>query len=400
MVDKEAVGTKIYTLRKKKGITQEVLSKLINVTPQAISKWENGQTLPDTGLLPSLAELFCVSLEEILCVSENSNHSIHKRDNRIMLPGIKYFTCTPPLVGCIKSCLDYLGIHVSTNWVSAPYAFMLNINEEVSFKGPENWGDNGCFDELIRNCGGIVTNYGFHKSEDNIDQKRKQAWDMVRDSIDKGLPCYAWELDKPLYYLLAGYDSSGYYYLEPASGDISGPKPYQELGDSDWGCLEIHIIRPGSISDNLKTIKDVFEYAVNVGNYEVHVPNKGYSMGVEAYQVWWESLEKGNADSYGMASNASFWSQCKNMAALFLLESKYRIGAFDTLFDSAAAHYRHCAKSLAQLSQLYPLTGNYTDEYDDCKKEKAITLLKAAQKSERLGLADVSAILDEIYKIW
>lgn len=68
---------------------------------------------------------------------------------------------------------------------------MLNINDEVSFKGPEYWSDNGCFDELIRNCGGIVKNYEFHKSVHNINEKRKEAWDMIRDSIDKGLPCYA-----------------------------------------------------------------------------------------------------------------------------------------------------------------------------------------------------------------
>ncbi|MNE28672.1 hypothetical protein D3C80_1221200 [compost metagenome] len=145
---------------------------------------------------------------------------------------------------------------------------------------------------------------------------------MIRDSIDKGLPCYAWEMDKPLYYMIAGYDEIGYYYIDPDTEKTSGPKPYMELGDTDWGCLEIHIIRPGSISDNLKTIKDIFEYAINVGNPDVHQPNQGFTMGTEGYRVWREALSSGNVDYYGMAYNASFWARCKSLAVLFLQERK------------------------------------------------------------------------------
>lgn len=400
MVDKTAVGRKIFELRKKKGITQDYLAKLVNITPQAISKWENGVTLPDTGLLPTLAELFRVSVDEVLCLHTNKHIDKQKGKEAVMLPGIKYFPCTPPLVGCIKSSLDYIGIHVSTSWISAPYAFMLNINEEVSFKGPEYWGDNGCFDELIRNCGGIVKNYGFYKSVPDIEEKRREAWLMIRDSIDKGLPCYAWELDKPMYYLIAGYDEIGYYYIEPDSLEVTGPKPYQELGATEWGCLEIHIIRPGSISDNLKTIKDVFEYAINVGNPEVHAPNEGYTMGTEAYRVWWEALLSGQADSYGVAYNASFWSKCKKMAVLFLKESKLRIGILETQFDSAISHFEACGKSLSQLSQMFPVRNEKYDTITEQQRKEAVSLLKAAHISEKKGLEEINNLLSEIYKIW
>lgn len=400
MVDKMDVGKKIFSLRKKMGITQDSLAKLVNVTPQAISKWENGVTLPDIGLLPTLAELFHVSIEDVLCIQGMKSSKKKKGNNLVMLPGIKYHPCTPPLVGCIKSSLDYLGIHVSTGWLSAPYAFMLNISEDVSFKGPECWGDNGCFDELIRNCGGIVKNYGFYKSVHNIKEKRLEAWQMIRDSIDKGLPCYAWEMDKPLYYLIAGYDEIGYYYIEHDTLEISGPKPYMELGDTDWGCLEIHIIRPGSISDNLKTIKDIFEYAINVGNPDIHAPNQGYTMGVEAYRVWWESILKGKANHYGVTYNASFWSKCKNMAVLFLQESKLRIGILEDMFDCAIAHYENCAKSLTRLSQLFLPLQDLASSINEHQKLEAVDLLKAAQDSERKGLTAVNEILNEIYKIW
>ncbi len=63
-------------------------------------------TLPDTGLLPALAELFRVSVDEVLCLHTNKHIEKQKGKGAVMLPGIKYFSCTPPLVGCIKSSLD------------------------------------------------------------------------------------------------------------------------------------------------------------------------------------------------------------------------------------------------------------------------------------------------------
>lgn len=176
IVDKASVGKKLFTLRKKMGITQDNLARLVNVTPQAISKWENGVTLSDTCLLPTLSQLFFASIEELLCTNKESAFTNHKKEgNKVLLPGIKYHPCTPPLCGCIKSSLDYIGIHVSTGWISAPYAFMLNINAEVSFMGPEFWNDNGCFEELIRNCGGVHKSFSGHRCDENIIEKRKNA---------------------------------------------------------------------------------------------------------------------------------------------------------------------------------------------------------------------------------
>ncbi len=400
MVDKAKVGQKIFALRKRMGITQDGLSKLMNVTPQAISKWENGAALPDTGLLPVLAQLFHVGMEELLCIHASNNDAHEQSENKkVMLPGIQYDPGTPSLVSCIRSSLNYIGIHVSLGWISAPYAFMLNINDRVSFMGPDFWNDNGCFDELVRNCGGIIENFSGAKDDTDIIKKRMEARDKIRGAIDKSLPCYAWELEKPQYYLIAGYDETGYYYVDPDTRKIIGPKPYDTLGESEWGILEIHIIRPGSISDTLKTLKDVFEYALSVGNPNIRRPNPGYVMGVDAYRVWWEAVLHGNADPYGMAYNASFWAKCKSLAALFLMEGKLRIGMMDHLFDEAILHYESAGKFLNQLSLKYPVNGSNSAMSQE-QKESGACLLKAAQKSEMSGLAAIENILNEIYKMW
>lgn len=65
MIDHK-IGQRIIGLRKEKGYTQEQMSVLLNVTPQAISKWENSNALPDTALLPLLAKVLNVSIDKLL----------------------------------------------------------------------------------------------------------------------------------------------------------------------------------------------------------------------------------------------------------------------------------------------------------------------------------------------
>ena len=57
------LGNKIRELRRKKGITQEQLASALNLSPQAVSKWEMGAGYPDVGLIPVLAGYFGVSLD-------------------------------------------------------------------------------------------------------------------------------------------------------------------------------------------------------------------------------------------------------------------------------------------------------------------------------------------------
>ena len=60
------LGKRLAALRREKGMKQDELSELLGVTPQAISKWENDQTCPDISLLPSLAKIFGISVDELL----------------------------------------------------------------------------------------------------------------------------------------------------------------------------------------------------------------------------------------------------------------------------------------------------------------------------------------------
>lgn len=59
------IGNQIASYRKNAGLTQEALAKKLGVTNQAVSKWESGLACPDIQLLPELADLFGITIDEL-----------------------------------------------------------------------------------------------------------------------------------------------------------------------------------------------------------------------------------------------------------------------------------------------------------------------------------------------
>ncbi len=60
------IGRFIQSCRKDKGLTQAELSERLGVSPQAVSNWERGETLPDVATLPDLAVILGCSVDAIL----------------------------------------------------------------------------------------------------------------------------------------------------------------------------------------------------------------------------------------------------------------------------------------------------------------------------------------------
>ena len=70
MDNKESMGGVIRRLRTKKGWTQEELAERIGVSPQAVSKWETGQSLPDISQVPLIARAFDISTDALFGMEE------------------------------------------------------------------------------------------------------------------------------------------------------------------------------------------------------------------------------------------------------------------------------------------------------------------------------------------
>lgn len=67
------IGKKIRTLRLQKGMTQEELASKLNMSSQAISKWENNVTMPDIQILPDLSVILGVTIDELFALTDDTH---------------------------------------------------------------------------------------------------------------------------------------------------------------------------------------------------------------------------------------------------------------------------------------------------------------------------------------
>ncbi len=118
------LGEKIKTLRKQKNISQEVLAQYLGVTFQAVSKWENGTTMPDVATIPAIASFFGVSTDELFdfnlyetekqveaIVDEHSRYwdTDKPKAEQIIRDGLKKYPGNDILLNCLIGVLELPG---------------------------------------------------------------------------------------------------------------------------------------------------------------------------------------------------------------------------------------------------------------------------------------------------
>ena len=116
------LGTRIRALRKERGLSQEALAQALEVSRQAVTKWEDGSSLPSTANLFALSGFFGVPLAELTGTPEGAAPppnaaSISKKQRRIhakvlkigawvllavsvpilLVCALQYFTAGPPI---------------------------------------------------------------------------------------------------------------------------------------------------------------------------------------------------------------------------------------------------------------------------------------------------------------
>lgn len=75
---------KLQNIRKEKRITQEELADKLNVSRQAVSKWESGQTMPEIEKIIQIAKMYDVSLDYLL-KDEDENVEINNQISNLPL---------------------------------------------------------------------------------------------------------------------------------------------------------------------------------------------------------------------------------------------------------------------------------------------------------------------------
>ena len=66
-MDQIKIGKFIASRRKEMGFTQMQLAEKLNITDRAVSKWENGKSLPDSSIMLELCDVLGISVNDLLC---------------------------------------------------------------------------------------------------------------------------------------------------------------------------------------------------------------------------------------------------------------------------------------------------------------------------------------------
>ncbi|MMZ49038.1 Tellurite methyltransferase [compost metagenome] len=96
---KEKLARNISIYRKERGLTQEELAKILGLSFQAVSKWENAYTMPDISLLPQLSRTLEVSIDKLLgYVSRDKTITIYEEEYKTQ----EYYWGTEPNKVCYQ----------------------------------------------------------------------------------------------------------------------------------------------------------------------------------------------------------------------------------------------------------------------------------------------------------
>ncbi len=107
-MDSLKIGQYIQNLRKAAGLTQKELAEKLNLSFQAVSKWENGDSLPDTGVLLDLCDILNTTADKLL-----NGGSLVAKERRLMrledvVTGFQYLEDIGKLFG--EDCSFYTGM--------------------------------------------------------------------------------------------------------------------------------------------------------------------------------------------------------------------------------------------------------------------------------------------------
>lgn len=165
-MDIKKVGNQIAELRKLKGLTQSELGERLCVSFQAVSKWERGETLPDTAILPDLANVLETTIDFILSGGEQMVEYKGKIVVSDIIQGLK----------CLESMGALLG---NKNFI---YRSAINgINSNMNTDIEKAFADDYIFDAFVAEA--VIQNLNMGAYVDVTDVKNSLKYDHFKKII-------------------------------------------------------------------------------------------------------------------------------------------------------------------------------------------------------------------------
>ena len=88
-MDQKKIGTLLKELRKEKGLTQEQFAEMVNVSNRTVSRWENGNNMPDLDILIQISDYYEIDLRELLD-GERKSEKMNKELEETVLKAVDY----------------------------------------------------------------------------------------------------------------------------------------------------------------------------------------------------------------------------------------------------------------------------------------------------------------------
>lgn len=138
MIDQMKIGSFLKELRKEKELTQEQLAEKFGVSSRSVSRWENGNTMPELGILVELAEYYEVDIKEIID-GERKSESMNKEEKETLRKVADYTEAEKQLVVRRKCIVTFVGTLMFALSIMIGYIVFPTLPEDSFLRSDGLW---------------------------------------------------------------------------------------------------------------------------------------------------------------------------------------------------------------------------------------------------------------------
>lgn len=138
MIDRIKIGDFLRELRKEKELTQEQLAEKFGVSSRSVSRWENGNTMPELGILVELADYYEVDIKEIID-GERKSEIMNKEEKETLRKVADYAEAEKELVVKRRCIVTFIGTLVCALSIMVGYIVFPKLPEDSFLRGNGLW---------------------------------------------------------------------------------------------------------------------------------------------------------------------------------------------------------------------------------------------------------------------
>lgn len=421
MFDITLSGEQITRFRKEKGLTQEDLAEKLQISPQAISKWENGHTMPEVKMLIQLCEILDCSADSILNPKPYEGNRQKFDYEFIVSPKVQVGDYTGPLWPKSISCASlfaalklFMGLESRRDTQNR----QMNDDEEYIFQSAIS---NLCFgyswgpDEPIKDCYSV---YGLDYDKYNkSDYTEEQYITIARRQIERGSPVIVYPDTYSDVVFATGYSCKGR--TLKGLGFLDGDDEknarinFNVLNDYDgWyaNASEMILIKPGNDKISLEqacvnTIRRAVSLLTNIKQIEckTDIPHLKavYGCGFIVYKIWCDVLAEENRENVdnldSLMPHIAIHYENKLRTKQFFERCAHIInGADKSLFSLAIKQYDEIIDFAGKIGSVYNKKDEYVPAEFNTKRNEVIYYLGRSKELDELVISYIKKAMPQL----